>query len=72
VTPLIERPVIRASIDAFHNPRAIRYRRGRESPAGFYLDSFDLEALISRLLSPFAAGEPFRRRAFDQRHRHTG
>src|SRR5690606_29224558 len=26
------RPVIRASADSFHNPREIRYRRGRHSP----------------------------------------
>ena len=26
------RPVIRASIDSFHNPQAVSYRRGRHSP----------------------------------------
>jgi uridine kinase len=46
------RPVIRASVDDFHRPRAARYRRGRFSPAGFYLDSFDYEALRSELLEP--------------------
>jgi uridine kinase len=35
----IGRPVIRASVDGFHNPRELRYRRGRASPEGFYLDS---------------------------------
>ena len=28
------RPVVRVSLDDFHNPRAVRYRLGRESPAG--------------------------------------
>jgi len=35
------RPVIRASIDGFHNPGAIRYARGKFSPEGYYFDSFD-------------------------------
>jgi uridine kinase len=61
----IERPVVRASADGFHNPRSIRYRRGRESPEGFYLDSFDLAALTELLLTPFAGGRPFVRRFFD-------
>src|SRR5687768_8892138 len=34
------RPVIRASIDGFHNPRSVRYRLGRSSPEGYYKDSF--------------------------------
>jgi uridine kinase len=34
-------PVIRASIDGFHRPRADRYRRGADSPVGYYDDSFD-------------------------------
>jgi uridine kinase len=67
LAPLIERPVVRASTDDFHNPRAVRYRRGRESAEDYYLDSFDLAALTSLLLTPFAAGEPFCRRAFDYR-----
>jgi uridine kinase len=65
LAPLVNRPVVRASIDDFHHPRAIRYRRGRESPEGFYLDSYDLGKLTSWLLDPFAAGGAFRRRAFD-------
>jgi hypothetical protein len=28
------RPIIRASTDDFHNPRAARYRRGKRSPEG--------------------------------------
>ncbi|MEZ5219797.1 MAG: hypothetical protein R2715_25200, partial [Ilumatobacteraceae bacterium] len=48
---------VRASIDSFHRPRAERWARGRHSPAGFYLDSHDLEAMRSKLLEPFRAGE---------------
>jgi uridine kinase len=46
------RPVIRASIDGFHRPRAERYWRGRASPEGYHLDSFDHEALRNELLEP--------------------
>lgn len=46
------RPVLRASVDGFHNPRAVRYRRGRRSPEGFFLDSYDYQALRERLLDP--------------------
>lgn len=48
--------VIRASGDGFHHPREVRYRRGRRSPEGFYLDSFDLEQLRGRLLDPLGPG----------------
>jgi len=46
------RQVIRASIDGFHNPRAVRYRRGSDSPEGYFLDSFDYNALKRLLLVP--------------------
>ncbi|MPY65258.1 uridine kinase [Deinococcus sp. SDU3-2] len=48
--------VIRASIDGFHAPRAVRYRRGRTSPEGFYRDSYDLAGLRSALLDPLGPG----------------
>jgi uridine kinase len=48
--------VVRASVDGFHRPRAERYRRGRHSPEGFFLDSYDLEALRGRLLDPLRPG----------------
>src|SRR5437763_3560056 len=38
------REAIRASIDGFHRPRAARYRRGPDSPEGYYEDSFDYAA----------------------------
>lgn len=48
--------VIQASVDGFHNPREIRYRRGRTSPEGFFYDSYNYAALQDELLSPFMKG----------------
>jgi len=50
------RDVVRVSIDAFHHPRAVRYRRGRTSPKGFWLDSYDLRTLHKRVLQPLGPG----------------
>ena len=63
------RPVIRASVDDFHRPQAQRYARGRDSPEGFFLDSYDYDALRERLLDPLGPGgsRRYRRRAFDLR-----
>ena len=44
--------VLRASVDGFHHPPEVRYRRGRSSPEGFFLDSFDYPALRRLLLEP--------------------
>jgi uridine kinase len=46
------RSVIRASLDDFHNPRDFRYQRGRNSPEGYYFDSFNYKALFQYLLNP--------------------
>jgi uridine kinase len=46
------REVIRSSIDGFHNPRAVRYARGRYSSDGFFLDSYDYAAFRRLLLDP--------------------
>src|SRR4051812_30987841 len=54
---LVQRPVLTASLDGWHNPREIRTRRGAHSAEGYYLDSFDNEALRTRLLVPFRAGD---------------
>ncbi|NTY00352.1 hypothetical protein [Deinococcus sp. JMULE3] len=56
------RPVIRVSIDGFHQPRAARYARGRTSPEGFYRDSYDLTALVREVLSPLSPGGTLRYR----------
>lgn len=59
------RPVIRASVDGFHNTRAVRYRRGRHSPEGFFEDSYNYPALKRYLLDPLSPGGSRRyRRAF--------
>jgi uridine kinase len=50
------RPVIRASVDSFHNPKSRRYRLGRGSPEGFYLDSYDYTRLKELLLDPLSPG----------------
>lgn len=72
LTPFLEaagRPVIRASVDDFHNPRGARYRLGADSPQGFFLDSYNYEELTACLLRPLSAGGTrcFRRTAFDHR-----
>ncbi len=60
-------PAIRVSIDGFHQPRAVRYARGRHSPEGFYLDSFDIHAFRAAVLDPLGPGGDRRYRiaAFD-------
>jgi uridine kinase len=60
---------IRASIDGFHNPRAVRYARGRDSAEGFYRDSFDVAMFRRELLDPLGPGGSgrYRRAAFDHR-----
>ncbi len=50
------RDVVRASIDGFHRPRGERYRRGEDSPDGYYEDSFDHGALRRVLLDPLGPG----------------
>ena len=45
-------PVVRVSMDGFHRPQAERYRRGRNSPAGFFYDSYDYPALRRCVLEP--------------------
>ncbi|MCK7543597.1 hypothetical protein MLC59_05385 [Marinobacter bryozoorum] len=48
--------VIRASVDGFHHPRSVRYRRGRYCPKGFHHDSYDYQALEQALLEPLSPG----------------
>jgi uridine kinase len=61
------RPVIRASVDGFHNPKAVRYRRGRHSPEGFFEDSYNYSGLKQYLLDPLSPGGSrlYRRAIFD-------
>ena len=44
--------VIRASVDGFHNPKAVRYQKGCNSAEGYYKDSFNNKAIIDNLLTP--------------------
>ncbi|KAF2414562.1 uridine kinase [Microbacterium sp. B35-04] len=48
--------VFRAGIDGFHRPRSERYLRGRNSPEGFYRDSFDYATFRRVLIDPFRDG----------------
>jgi uridine kinase len=63
------RNTIRASVDGFHNPRAVRYRLGRDSPEGFFLDSYDYNGLKAALLDPLSPGgtKTYRVAIFDHR-----
>lgn len=62
------RPVVRATIDSFHQPRAVRWSKGRTSPVGFYLDSHDLAGLRTSLLDPLRSGggATYRTAVFDE------
>jgi uridine kinase len=44
--------VIRALMDDFHNPKSIRYQKGRGSAKGYYVDAYDHQALLKKLLKP--------------------
>jgi uridine kinase len=63
------RLTIRASVDGFHHPKAIRYRRGRQSPQGYFHDSYDYVQLKAALLDPLSPGGSGRYRSaiFDHR-----
>ncbi len=64
-----DEPVVRVSVDDFHRPSRERYRRGRQSPEGFFLDSYDYAALHREVLAPLGPGGDRRYRAavFDHR-----
>src|SRR5688572_32570063 len=63
------REVIRASIDGFHYPREVRYARGPDSPEGYFLDSFDYDAVRRELLDSLGptGDRKFRTAVFDYR-----
>lgn len=63
------RRTIRASVDGFHNPAAVRRRRGAFSPEGYFHDSFNYPALVDVLLRPLgpAGIRLYRRAVFDFR-----
>ena len=62
------RPVVRASVDDFHHPRAHRHEHGRTGET-VWTRSFDYRALRHHLLDPWCrgAGAAYRRRHHDLR-----
>jgi len=65
----LNRPVIRASVDGFHRPRAERIRQGPDSAQGYYQDSFNHEAIIENILAPLGprGNSQYREAVFDFR-----
>jgi uridine kinase len=63
------RPTVIVHEDDFLAPRKVRHRRGRDSPDGFYLDSYDLTALTRSVLDPLGprGDRRIRREVFDHR-----
>lgn len=49
-----DRPVIRATVDGFHNPREKRYRLGKNSPEGFFRESYNYDLLKKFILNPLS------------------
>ncbi|WP_066518469.1 uridine kinase [Curtobacterium ammoniigenes] len=52
---ITKRPVLVLHVDDFLNPSAVRHARGRCSPEGFWLDSYNYAALRSWALDPLSA-----------------
>ncbi|WP_313813904.1 AAA family ATPase [Glutamicibacter sp.] len=50
------KPVILIHVDDFLNLTAVRHRKGRNSPEGFWLDTYDYEALNRLVLMPLSRG----------------
>ena len=63
------RPAVIVHEDDFLAPREVRHRRGRHSPDGFFLDSYDLVALVRHVLDPLGpcGDRRIRRAVFDHR-----
>jgi uridine kinase len=64
---MVDRPVVRISVDDFHQVESIRYRRGRDSAKGFWLDAFDYDRVIADVLRPLRDGRLYRPAAHDVR-----
>ncbi|MDA8437435.1 uridine kinase [mine drainage metagenome] len=62
------RPVVLLHVDDFFNPSRIRDAKGRYSSEGFWLDTYNDDALITWALTPLAAGGDglYRPAAFDR------
>jgi uridine kinase len=61
------RDVVRVSADDWHQARSLRYARGRSSPEGFWLDSYDHARMRDEVLVPLGplGSHRFRRRGHD-------
>lgn len=66
---VLSRPVIVIRVDDFLNLRKVRHQRGRDSPEGFWLDTYDYESLCRDVLLPLRRGGSgcYRPVATDQR-----
>lgn len=63
------RNLIRVSIDDFHNSEEVRYAKGKNSPEGYYFDSFNYEAVIGVLLDPLSSDSlEYQTAVFDYRN----
>lgn len=65
---ITSRPVVVTHVDDFFNPAEIRHRMGRHSPAGFWLDTYNYQALISTVLGPLrsCSDNLYRTHSFDR------
>jgi uridine kinase len=61
----LTRPVVRITLDDFHNVAAVRYRRGRDSAKGFWLDAFDYQRLVADVFRPLRESRRYRPAAHD-------
>lgn len=66
---ILSRPVIVIHVDDFLNLREVRHQRGRESPEGFWLDTYDYESLSRDVLTPLRRGGSGRYRPVATDHR---
>lgn len=57
------RPVLMVHADDFLAPPHVRHARGRYSPEGFWLDAYDVPALVRDVLDPLGLGGHGRYRA---------
>lgn len=53
---IFKREIIRVLLDNFHNPREIRYDRGRLSSDGYYEDTYNYDAVRHAVLDPMGPG----------------
>ncbi|MFB8281175.1 uridine kinase [Nocardia colli] len=56
VQRIATRPVVMLHADDFLNPSAIRHARGKRSPHGFWLDSYNYQAFRRDALDPLRSG----------------